>query len=105
MTPEGKVKKWFSDEVKKRWPSAKRIRWPAGQYGSKGVADDILCIHGYFIAVEAKADSTCSATPMQKDFGKEVLAAGGFWDVLLGKDEKIFDKISKHIQFMQGNKL
>lgn len=97
-TPEGRVKAWFASEVKKRYPLAKRIRVPAGQYGTKGVSDDILCIDGYFIAVEAKAHADGQPTPIQAQFLRDVIAAGGLGLVLRGRDPGIFIRIDQWIR-------
>lgn len=98
MTPEGKVKDWFAKQIKKRYPKAKKLRWPAGQYGTMGISDDILCINGLFIAVEAKADKTKHPTKIQAKFLKDVVDAGGLGLCLRGKDEQIFTKISHWLE-------
>lgn len=98
-TPEGIVKDWFAREIKKLYPTAKRIRWPAGQYGKAGISDDILCIAGHFIAVEAKSDSTKNPTSRQANFLLEVTKAGGLGLVLRGKDSTIFDHIESWVLY------
>lgn len=92
-TPEGKVKDWFKKELAKRYPLSKRIRWPAGQYGTVGVSDDICCINGYFVAIEAKANTRGNPTKIQAQFLLDVINAGGLGLVLRGKDESIFTVI------------
>lgn len=49
----------------------------AGVYGRGGASDFICCCHGVMIAIEAKADSTCTPTVLQKKFMQEVKDAGG----------------------------
>lgn len=88
MTPEGKVKTWCRrrggafDVV---FPGHVRVSPRGGPFGQTGVADDILCWRGVFIAIEVKHD-TGVATPLQIKFLKEVIAAGGVGAVLKGKD-------------------
>lgn len=73
------------------------IKYPASQYSSRGVSDLIFCIHGLYIAVEVKTE-TGKPTSLQKKFGEDVKAAGGFFTFMYGKDEKVVDAIRKHVR-------
>jgi hypothetical protein len=49
----------------------------AAIYGRAGASDFLLCVHGRFLAIEAKRDEKEKPTKLQMDFLKSVLAAGG----------------------------
>lgn len=88
MTPEGKVKVWARrkggafDVV---FPGHVRVSPRGGPFASTGVADDILCWYGLFIAIEIKPNDG-SASDLQMKFLREVVAAGGIGALLKGKD-------------------
>lgn len=78
----------------------KRFFWMPfqGPYSVHGVADFILCDHGLFGAIEAKADDG-SQTEHQKDFEKLVNEAEGEYAVV--KTER--DLLAFLDVFMQGD--
>ena len=54
---------------------------PANGYGRAGIADHLGCWNGGFIAVEAKFGKNTQSVN-QVEFGKQVLATGGFYLVV-----------------------
>ena len=61
------------------------MKYPAGQYSSRGVADLLFCIHGLFVAIEVKTE-TGTVTRLQEDFIRRAKLAGGLAYVVYGKD-------------------
>lgn len=89
MTPEGKVKQWCrkpKGAFDTYFPGHVRIAPRGGPFGKIGVADDILCWRGRFIAIEVKATVQDQPTALQMKFLKDVVAAGGVGAVLKGRD-------------------
>lgn len=77
-TPEGKVK----NEIKKILKGyGDKVYWfmPAmGSFGKSGVPDFIICVNGYFVAVEAKDDQVKNPpTELQKTNLQGIVGAGG----------------------------
>lgn len=89
MTPEGKIKQWCRRKggaFDLYFPGHVRVSPRGGPFGQSGVADDILCWQGVFVAIEVKpADGR--PTALQIAFLKDVAAAGGVGAVLKGRDE------------------
>ena len=85
MTPEGKVKvkikRWYDLNL----PGHVRVSPRGGPFGQQGVADDLLCWHGFFIAIEVKSEMG-ELSPMQIKKLKDVQAAGGVAAVVKGYD-------------------
>lgn len=86
-TPEGKVK----SEVKKiieKYGSRIDSYWPVPAGYGESHLDCILCVNGYFIAVETKAPGK-KPTPRQKYRIATVTRAGGITMVIDGTDATI----------------
>lgn len=75
-TPEGKVKAGI-----KAWLKARGIWYfmpPANGFGRSGVPDFVCCVHGRFLAIEAKAPGKRNNTTVnQDDRIAEIRAAHG----------------------------
>ena len=88
MTPEGKVKLWCrkpEGAFDKVFPGHARVSPRGGVYAAGGVADDLLCWQGLFIAIEIKCiDGT--ATVLQMQFLQSIIRAGGIAVILRGPD-------------------
>lgn len=120
MTPEGKVKIWLMDQVKKRYGHTAVWAYapPGGAYGQAGAPDRTLLIssddgsidpdlikrHGYppgvFAGIEVKADGKgYGLTPLQEKRLREIHEAGGVAAELSGKDfvrlNEIFHEIDR----------
>ena len=107
-TPEGKVKQWCRrkdgafDTI---FPGHVRVSPRGGPFAQTGVADDILCWRGVFIAIEVKATIDDHPTKLQLEFLKDVVSAGGVGAVLKGKDvdrlrairDKALEKLSGRV--------
>jgi ribosomal protein L18E len=75
QTPEGKVKKAIDRELHRLG-----VWWfnpQMGAFGRAGVPDKIVCVNGYLVGIEAKADPTKKPTALQKQCMKKIEAAGG----------------------------
>ena len=106
-TPEGKVKDMIRKNLIARGfvqaatgTMAERFFWMPfqGPYSVHGIADFILCDHGLFGAIEAKA-ADGKQTEMQKDFEQLVNVAGGEYAVV--RTER--DLLAFLDSFMQGD--
>lgn len=104
VTPEGKIKQW----CRKRdgafdtyFPGHVRVSPRGGPFAQTGVADDILCWHGVFVAIEVKATANDHPTALQLKFLKDVALAGGVGAVLRGRDsaklQAIRDKVLEKV--------
>lgn len=49
----------------------------AGPHGRAGVPDRLVCAHGRFVGIEAKADASKHPTRLQKSCMAQIEAAGG----------------------------
>lgn len=97
QTPEGKVKAMIRKHLLAH--GCKRVGvgetegdsffWMPyqGPYSVKGVADFILCYHGRFVAIEAKADT--DQTEHQKDFEALTKSAGGIYVVVRTEQDMV----------------
>lgn len=95
-TPESKVKAKIKAILK-----ANNIYYamPIGTgYGNSGVPDFLCCVHGYFIAIEAKA-GTGTTTALQEKNLRQIEASGG---VSLVINENNLDDIEVHIKMAEG---
>jgi hypothetical protein len=89
VTPEGKVKQWCrkpGGAFDVFFPGHVRVSPRGGPFAQTGVADDILCWYGIFIAIEVKATINDRPTALQLKFLKDVISAGGVGAVLKGRD-------------------
>lgn len=101
MTPEKKVKIWLKREILKQYPEAFIYMAPGGVFGVKGIPDMLCCIKGLFVAIEVKADESCSLTKMQIYQIRMLDESGAIVAAVKGKDSKkveaIFDAIRRRI--------
>lgn len=104
MTEEGKVKQWCRrkdgafDQV---FPGHVRVSPRGGPFAQSGVADDILCWRGVFVAIEVKATATDQPTKLQMEFLKSVIEAGGVGAVLRGRDiHKLYAISNRVVQIL-----
>jgi hypothetical protein len=85
MTPEGKVKADVKRQLKKlRDEHGPRIKWVmpvAGRFGKKGQADFTLCVNGWYVEIETKANGG-RPTDMQSGELDATTAANGIALVL-----------------------
>jgi len=51
-------------------------------YGANGISDLICLKHGIYLALEVKREPGMKCTPLQEEWGKQVLAHGGIWRVV-----------------------
>lgn len=95
MTPEGRVKKRFTDKLK-----AMRDVWyyypAANGMGRAGIPDIIVVACGRFIGVECKADITKKPTKLQMHCADKIMRAGGDW--FLVYDDVSADVVCKYIE-------
>ena len=74
MTPEKKVKKCVTDQLKKI--GAYYFCPMSGGFGKSGVPDIIVCFRGYFVAIECKAGKN-TTTKLQEMQLQEIREASG----------------------------
>jgi hypothetical protein len=75
LTPEQKVKARLRELAKKY--GAYRCAAVMTGRGSIGTPDELWCLNGVFLGIEAKADRTKKATAPQKRRLEEIRSAGG----------------------------
>jgi len=95
-TPESKVKAKIKAILK-----AHNIYYamPIGTgYGNSGVPDFLCCVHGYFIAIEAKAGKGTTTALQDKNL-KQITQCGG---VALVINETNLADIELHIEMAKG---
>lgn len=83
-TPEYKIKAKFNKRLKEIKLVWRFMPVPSG-YGLPSL-DYLLCVGGYFVAVEAKAGPKKQPTPRQDATMAEIKAAGGFVFVIYDDD-------------------
>jgi len=90
---ESAVQKWVRDRIALEFGhSAVYLKYPAGQYSSRGVSDLVYCIHSLYVAIEVKTE-TGKLTALQARFSNQVIEAGGLAYVIYGKDESKLKEI------------
>lgn len=94
MTPEAKVKVKIKAWYKANLPGHWRVSPRGGPFGKQGCADDIICWHGFFIAVEVKSDEG-ELTALQRKGLQDVHEAGGIAAVVKGYDEERLNLIKQ----------
>lgn len=85
MTPEGKIKRWASDQLEKLLPGALLYRAPGGAFGKAGEPDLHVTYGGCKGVIEAKVEDG-EPTPLQWKRLREYSKAGALCMVLRGKD-------------------
>lgn len=90
-TPEGKVKNWARNKIKKELPDVWLYAAPGGMYGKAGTPDDLGLWHGVFFAIEYKADAKKQPTALQMVQLKHLDRQGCIACVLKGKNAERLD--------------
>jgi hypothetical protein len=86
MTPEGKVKRWASDQLEKLLPEARVLyRPPGGAFGKAGEPDLHVTYGGCKGVIEAKVEDA-EPTPLQWKRLRDYSKAGALAMVLRGRD-------------------
>jgi len=89
---ENKVKKFLDDR------GAWFIKyWAGAQYTKNGIPDILTCIHGYFVAIEVKAENG-RPTPIQLFNVRKINDAGGFAFVLYPSAFRAFKKFVEELE-------
>ena len=100
-TPEGKVKTFISNYMKKNFPDAFKYCPPSGRFGRAGLPDFIYLIDGVFVGIEAKADNGY-VTDLQLNTLNRLKTCGAVVAIVRGKDvqkmESIRDEILRRIR-------
>lgn len=94
MTPEGKIKHWASETLKRLLPGANLYRPPGGAYGKAGEPDIQVAFGGCLGVIEAKvADG--EPTPLQWKRLRDYSKAGVLAMVLRGRDQQRLEFFAK----------
>ena len=87
MTPEGRIKAKVNKLLKEPWLVDKLWYFMPVQRGfGKPTLDYILCVNGYFVAVETKKDARSTLTDRQKSTMRAMVQAGGRAHVVYDAD-------------------
>lgn len=86
MTPEGKVKRWATEQLEKLLPEAVLFRPLGGAFGKAGEPDLHVTYGGCKGVIEAKATADDEPTPLQWKRLRDYSKAGALAMVLRGKD-------------------
>ena len=94
---EAPIQAWLRQELAKIYGEhLVYIKYPASQYSQRGVADLIFCIYGLYIAIEVKTD-VGKPTALQEKFGESVNKAGGYFEIMYGKDKNVINRIRNYV--------
>ncbi len=104
MTPEGKVKKFIDDYMKKHFPDAWKYSPPGGMYGKAGAPDRIWFWQGVMITIEAKAEGNFP-TELQLRNLEKLYKNGAIVAVVTGKDEVAMESIRQAAQYFKSHNL
>lgn len=91
-TPENIVKRKITKWLKDTWPDIFIFKYPAGMFGSTGIADLIMSINGLFVAIEVKTPKG-KVTKLQMKSLKEVQKSGGIAVLIYGYDIAKLEKL------------
>jgi len=95
---EAPIQAWLRTELSKIYgDKIVYIKYPASQYSQRGVADLIFCIHGMYVAIEVKTE-VGKPTALQQKFGESVQKAGGYFEIMYGKDRNVIKRIVDYIE-------
>jgi hypothetical protein len=90
MTPEGKIKAKLNARLLEFGPSLYRFM-PVQRGMGIATLDYLLCLQGYFVAIETKKDSHSHLTPRQEATARSIENAGGH--VWLVYDDASLDSV------------
>jgi len=96
-TPEGAVKNWVRDTLKKKYPDCYIYVTHQGAYGKRGVTDLVTCIKSLFVGIEVKTING-SLTALQELEGKRIEASGGVWAVIYGRNQDQMEELFETIE-------
>lgn len=91
-TPEAKVKRKVHQWLDINMPGHWRVSPRGGPFGKQGCPDDLVCWHGFFIAIEEKSLEG-DASAMQMIQLKRIQQAGGVAAIIKGYDVVRLEKI------------
>lgn len=96
-TPEGAVKNWIKEQIKKKYPEAYIYVTHIGQYGKRGVPDLVMCIRGLFVCIEVKT-VLGKLTAIQEKEGRRIEEAGGIWMTIYGRNVDSLEELYGQIE-------
>ena len=89
--PESRIQLRIQKAIRTKWPKAYVRKIHGSEFSSGGMADLVVCIDGYFIALEVKVDPDDWGSDLQVADGKEVIRAGGLWAIVTSPEEAILE--------------
>jgi len=94
ITPEGKIKTKLDKVLKSLdvW----YFNPQSGIFGKSGIPDKILCVNGYFVGVECKADRAKKPTALQLKCMKDIERHGGKCFVVY--DDETINQVKLYIE-------
>jgi hypothetical protein len=95
LTPERKVKDKVVAALKKH--GAYYFSPPSNGFGRAGIPDIIVCLHGWFVAIECKAGNN-KPTLLQLRELNNIEKAGGIAVVINEINTHLVDKLMQHIK-------
>ena len=95
-TPEGKIKVKLDKMLKSYGKQVWYYNPQAGAFGRAGIPDKILCVNGYFIGVECKADRSKKPTALQLQCMEQIELAGGVCFVVY--DNETINQVKLYIE-------
>jgi hypothetical protein len=95
LTPERKVKDKVVAALKKH--GAYYFSPPSNGFGRAGVPDIIVCLHGWFVAIECKAGNN-KPTPLQLRELNNIEKAGGIAMVINETNIHLVDDVMQRIK-------
>lgn len=101
-TPEGKVKNWARNKIKKELPDVWLYAAPGGMYGKAGTPDDLGLWNGVMFAIEYKADSKKEPTALQMVQLRHLDRQGCLACVIRGKNAVRLDNLISMIKEKAG---
>lgn len=106
MTPEGKVKQFIKDRMRKWYPDAFTYSPPGGRFGKAGMPDHMWILKAtdstsVVVCIEAKAEGN-EATQLQLHTLVKLKEQGCLCAIVTGKDEeymmRVKDEIDRRLQ-------
>lgn len=87
--PEARLQRQIQAAIKKAYPDCYLEKIHGGPYQSAGIPDLIMCIDGWFIALEVKRPKGPGATPIQLAKIEQINRAGGIAQVVRSPQEAL----------------
>lgn len=79
MTPEGEVKREIRAILRSYEPKVFWFMPVTTGMGQRGIPDFIVCVNGWFLGIEAKADDKSLVSLMQDIVKGKIKEAKGYW--------------------------